>query len=708
MPIRPSVGSRFSEADFTGEQAIPDGWQWYHMPHFYGPGDADPGQLNLVCNSRTPYATARERVKALRDFCVQLDWYVEFSGQKMLEGKNVPIYARINPAIGQSRHGPNGYCLTGVTCPYTGCGAFTDPFEDTCSSCGGRIQCAGCGGELISHGYNILYEGTDAGFVPEGVEEGARWVGCTGCFGHCQYRETVEATPQQVAEDRLLGRPRRARRPAGATCSRLCPSGERVCPEHNDPVTCAGCTEVWQRGIDYLTHDTDGDRDFCQNCMVQRCVRCFVQRQSGQQWRAMDSGHVCNECWRIANQARLEIIDRDARLSAEQLLIPALPDRPTRVVSIEQEFERGDSGTPHISHEVALALYRAGLSCYSERMRYHSGDHNYPAHVERDSSVESGGELIYNRLQLDTQMDAQHMASIADLVKERVENGHIAFTVKCGTHIHIDLHNYTIEDARNYVTMYCYLEDVIFRLGAAGYGDHRSVVSKSDYAKALKKDKYGSLVDFGVNFLRTADHTDSLNMQHFYNSLRTCECGAIEFGNIANCTCRRTKCTAEWRVFNGTGNPIKLHAWVAFVQALTSWCKDRDLDWDAYEPLGFEQGIDFTKDLGDAHNNLIEAWRPRLEWIWANLPLTDGEKDSLMYCIKASPLKHVGEDFLAALSTIERIPEPGRELAAVTAGSRFAEGEEPQPITPPSPEQLIDEGFLNEEGDEWDEDDEPF
>ena len=629
------------------------------MPTWYAPHDVDSGQLNMVVNSRTPYATARERLMALRDWAVEHDLWVSFSGNRTLEGKGIRIFARINPDRAYDPLQLESLSL--VPNPYAP-DEMIDPFQQEYE--GMPLSCAGCGSELVAEWG--LREG-DGSFIPQGVA-GPRWLGCRQCFGTCVYRPLVEETPEQAASHaRLLGRPvrpGRRRMVRASYCGALCERGQQLCPEHRDPFTCAGCQGEHDRNL-MATKTNDAGETFCEVCWQRRCGTCLGPRGNSRQ--VLDDHYVCTACYTKANQVRIEVVDAEVRMSADELLIPALPDRPIRLVSIEQEFE-GMTGVE--GNNVARALFAAGLSCYNERMRYHAGDHTFPAHIERDRTVENGGELIYNRLDLSTPEDAANMAGICDIVKEHLENGGISFTAKCGTHIHIDLHGYTIPDARNLVTIYSYLEDVIFRLGSAGYGDHRSITSSSDYSIPIRKDRWGNIVEFGVEFLRNADHRDSLNMQHFYNSLKACECGAIEFGNIDDCACIRPKCTAEWRVFNGTGNSKKLHAWTAFVQAMTAWCKDRELDLDLYEPLGFEQGIDFTKELGDAHNNLIEAWRPRLEWVWANLPLTDGEKDSLVYCIRTSPLQHVGEDFITHLGTIERQVDPNRELALTVVASR--------------------------------------
>jgi hypothetical protein len=649
--------SRYADTDFVaaaGGTPLPEGWTWYTLPHYYGPHDCDMGQLSLSFNSRTTHEVAEARVKAMRDWLASMDVWFEFSGTRNFQGRPAYQFVRVNPQMPPSPD--NWAACQERPCPL--CDLPIDPFDALCVHCNARMECAGCHGSIAYFG--VLRSGAGLSWAPEGVEPGTPWMGCNSCFGNCVHRERPEAVPG-----------RRVR--AAPYCSAMCPAGQQMCEEHTNPFTCTDCDRVQERNLYYCLEVEGGT--YCEVCATRRCARCGVQREEQQRWRSIDERRVCNDCYRVANATRMEFIDREVRMTADELLIPALPDRPVRLVSIEQEFDAGDSGDPNCGTTIARQLYDAGLSCYNERMRYHSGGHSSPSHVERDASVEAGGELIYNRLKLDTPEDAQHMASICEIVQTATEAGTIGFTSKCGTHTHIDLHGYSIADARNYVTLYSYLEDVIFRLGSAGYGDHRSVVSSSGFAVPIRKDKWGNLVQFGVDFLRNANHTDSLNMQHFYASLALCTCGAIEFGNMEECTCVRPKCTAEWRVFNGTGNPRKLHAWVAFVQGLTSWCQNRELDLDEYEPLGFEREIDFTKDLGDAHNNLIDAWKPRLEWVWTNLPLTDQEKVSMMYCIKNSPLKHVGESFLMNLARVERVEEPERELELTIVATRDGSGD---------------------------------
>lgn len=347
------------------------------------------------------------------------------------------------------------------------------------------------------------------------------------------------------------------------------------------------------------------------------------------------------------------------RTPLQQYIIEPLPNRPVRLVSMELEFCQGPSNPAGTRPGDVLAqrLYDSGLTPYNQQMRYHCGMHNHPAHVENDSSVD-GGELILNRLRLDQAEDAGHFASILSLTQTMLEEQRLVFNARCGVHTHVDMHGYGILDARNLVTLYNYLEDVIYRFASAGYRDHRALINGSDYARPLLKGEWPTAREFGVSYLQQANHRDSLNMEHFFKAWQLCQCGAIQFGSPDECTCNRPKCTAEWRVFNGTNDPRTLWAWIVFVQSLTAWCQNRELNPSEFEPLGFENGINFMEEsLGDAHHNLIEAWKSRLDWIFRNLVFTEQEQQTILDVMATTPLVHIGVKEFTRLRDLRATPE---------------------------------------------------
>lgn len=595
--------------------------------------DVDPGMLT-VRSARRSMAGVRDDMDALLGWAREHDISIDVARSRAISisgrSVSVPQIVRVTPIYNFD----SNQWFRDYTCPFADCEGLVNAGMAVCSTCDRSLHCENC---------NTYFQPSQT-LLPNGDT-----LGCRNCIRHC----------------------------SRAGCTTVIPRTWRQCEEHGSHFHCADCDTQYDATVTTVVQ-VQG-QSMCMVCAERYCGECNTRNDNPM--RPLDGRMVCDDCWDKANAKKIENGEL-VSMTADQWMMPVLPDRPYRLVSIEQEFdsptgtmeynpyEVRSSRDPGVGNIVAKDLHLRGLAAWDVMSGYHSGNHDKPCHVEADSSVSSGGELILNRLRLDTLADAGHMAEIQNVVKKHVDEKAIRFTARCGTHIHVDMHGYTVPDARNLVTIYSYLEDVIFRLGSAGYGDHRSVISNSEFALPIKKDKWGDIKKFGVEFLRAADHTDSLNMQHFYNAMKFCKCGAIEFGNMAECECVRKKCTAEWRVFNGTGDQRKLHAYIALVQAVTAWCQNRELDMDAYPALDFMPTLDFTKEHTDMHRALIAEWVTRLRWMFENLPLTQSERESVLYCITKGPLMAIGWLELARLRDIERVEEAPRTLSAPMVSER--------------------------------------
>lgn len=616
----PAIGNDYTDAVLPA----PDGWTWYQLAHWFGEGDVDMGTLRVSSASRVSHTLA-DKMVAVVAWAKEHDIYIEGNGpiSSTHDGRPVRILRniRVNPIwpfdFDQGKHWFDNYA-----CPNPNCVGLINNTMLTCPFCEYVLECVTCHA-ILGGSKRLLYNS-----MVEGVS-------CSICTRTCDE----------------------------PGCDNVINPEWRYCTSHGPGhFECLGCDTVYDRYVTPMEALPAGN--YCTACANSVCMECG--ERSGN-LMPTDVGSACPPCWEKAMEGRMESAEVSA-LTAEEWLAQATPERPYRLVSIEQEFDSRPRRQnvprygPSPSNELAADLYARELSPYREVAGYHVSGHAYPAHIETDSSVPSGGELVISMLRLDTQADAEAMVSIQEAVKTRLEAEDIVFSAKCGTHVHIDMHGYTVVDARNKVTIYSYLEDVIFRLGSSGFSDHRSVVSGNHYALPIKKDKWGDIKKFGVEFLRRADHTDSLNMQHFYNSMKSCKCGAIEFGSMAECECIRKKCTAEWRVFNGTGNPRRLHAYIGIVQAVTAWSQDRVLALDDFEPMEFDATTKFTVQNTFRHLKTADMWKERLVWMFENLPFTDAERESIMYCIETSPLRYIGEEFIASLRAIVRVPEEGRSL----------------------------------------------
>ena len=618
----------------------PEGSTWQTRVLWYGESDIDSGTLR-VGPSRTRH-THSEKMVAVVKWANELDIWIEpiHTGLIMEGGVSYAICdkVKVNPLLAFNPAGYTQHFLD-QPCPYPECDGSYSISQHRCDADAHEMMCSKCHKMLGATQGKLLYSQEDDKLF------------CGSCARVC----------------------------ASGGCDTIIPMTHRHCREHGVFFNCPDCDTEFDTYV--VAPQKVNEIAYCPQCADHRCNQC------GEHQEEVMADGMCAACYDEKQKDKRE----DANvpiMTADEWLMEAMPDRPIRLVSIEQEFEARapEQHDPYSSHRrrdslcanrLAKALFDKGLSPYGELAGYHSSGHALPSHVETDSSVTSGGELIINRLRLDTAEDAEHMAAIQGIVKERLDMDEIRFTVKCGTHVHIDLHGYTIPDTRNLVTIYSYIEDVIYRFGSAGYKDHREILHGGEYSLPIRKDKWGDIKKFGVQYLRNADHTDSLNLQHFYNSLKTCKCGAIEFGSMTDCECIRKKCTAEWRVFNGTGDPIKLHAYIAVVQAVTAWCQDRQLDVDEYEPMEFQVGLSFTGQQTFKHAKMVDMWKERLTWMFRNLPLTDNERESIIYCILSGPLKAVGVEFTESLKQVERIREPGRTLPVPIMADRNEQPDHP-------------------------------
>jgi hypothetical protein len=620
----------------------PEGTTWRTRPLWYAEGDIDPGVLR-VGPSRT-LRTHSEKLVAAAKWANELDIWIEPVHFTTI-GEGGVMYTvcdqlKVNPLLGFHPPGYTQHFLD-RDCPYLECNGSYSIAQHECPYCHQPVACAKCHSTLGARNGKLLYSSQSDEVL------------CEQCGRQC----------------------------AEPGCMELIPLTSRLCREHGVFYNCSDCEQEFD--FHNVPSVVLNERQFCPACAGLRCHVCGDRPEEP----LVPNRTKCWPCFEIEQAARTESIEVSP-MTAEDWLMPSMPDRPIRLVSIEQEFESRDGVTPdpysairrrdsQPANAMAKALYDKGLSPYGEMAGYHSSGHALPCHIETDSSVTSGGELIINRLKLNESVDAAHMAAIQTIVKERLDLDEVRFTVKCGTHVHIDLHGYTIPDTRNLVTIYSYIEDVIYRLGSAGYKDHREILHGGEYSLPIRKDKWGDIKEFGVKFLRNADHTDSLNLQHFYKSLQTCKCGAIEFGSMSECTCIRKKCTAEWRVFNGTGDPRKLHAYIAVVQAVTAWCQDRQLDVEEFDAMEFQVGLSFAGQTTLKHAKMSDMWKERLTWMFANLPLTDAERESIIYCIETGPMAYIGAEFIESLRLVERIREPGRVLAIPAMADRDSTPDHP-------------------------------
>ena len=301
------------------------------------------------------------------------------------------------------------------------------------------------------------------------------------------------------------------------------------------------------------------------------------------------------------------------------LMVAAIPGRPARMVSFEQEVGDG-------AYEIASALYEAGLSSTGEMWGYHSSCSEF-VHVEHDASVD--GEVIYSRLRLDRPHVARKLDETLGIVQSMVARGEVSLDSSCGFHVHVGLgfddqagaRCFSMAGVESLYHLGNYVEDVFYRLGSSNWRSHRTETG-NHYAPRTPKSFRGAVgIGNGMEGRR-----DWLNLSNFLAARARCRCGAFSFGAWQECTCDLPKPTVEFRVFNATANPRKVRAYVALCLALVAYAESHEVRPDSF-PVHEWRG---TGQLDE------ETAESVLRFILRDLPLTDPEREDVRYCAETS------------------------------------------------------------------------
>lgn len=445
-----------------------------------------------------------------------------------------------------------------------------------------------------------------------------------------------------------------------------------------DPqVVCVIC-DSYRSASQTVQTEYNGDTlNVCRTCKTrQTCHECKGFHPFNNLVKRVKDGEtirVCQMCVDKKDEAKrvpLEAFDKDELPVCGNLVIPTLPSRPFRTISIETEMN-GDGAY------LARTLYRCGLvpiSRVAEYQAHPDKESDFLAFLKYDGSV-TGGELISYLLNLDDASQADGLLDLLKKVNSLYKLGKVSFGSTCGGHIHVDAHNFGYTNVWRLLLGFGYAEDPIFRIAGAGspYG-HRTLDPQHarhnpgvGYTNPPVKGPFGSKTTVGVQ-IKNMHRMSALNFQPFLHAIRNCACGAWFAEDSRKCTCNLGKATIEWRVFNSTHNPRILHAWIALVQALHAWA-DEDYDptpeWEAeYPPLAWTM-TPFSKTSAKH----VDATKGRLEWIHTQLPFTADERDSLCYAISKSDMGTVlGPDYINSLKDLPNV----------------ADFEKPKPIRNPS------------------------
>ena len=483
---------------------------------------------------------------------------------------------------------------------------------------------------------------------------GAMFFGAEGELGVtlCTWCTTADA--QYVPEDG------RGNGDAACTfCARRCSECEvPLTPRFNVCEECAGGERIncYECGATVLLDETVYvdwfGGDCCESCAerIGDCLDCGVETPY------LTDG-ICEGCLEresererirasIAN-GETESFD-DAEKDADDLLVLAIPGREN-IRRCGIEIEGGGRG-----RDLARALYSAGFAQYDRQLGHHHttgyGDQATHWSVENDSTVD--WELVSPPLNIADREHIRSLRGVLQIVRSQLKEGNIALDLRCGLHIHVGAEKVGITHAWHLGQVWGYLEDVIFRLGAAKWPMHRAVRNGLRYCQPSPKGAKTKL-EFGVQL--DNDGASRYNALSFANYIagftRNCTCGAVRYDSWDECTCSLGKCTFEFRVFNSSANMHKIHAYLALCQALVAWATGRDhIDVEALPAMEFIPSMvnSLTPTVKD---KMLDAWKERLDFIFTELPLTEGEKLDLLYCVKNSELNELGDEFINTLST---------------------------------------------------------
>lgn len=323
----------------------------------------------------------------------------------------------------------------------------------------------------------------------------------------------------------------------------------------------------------------------------------------------------------------------DPMTSTSRLHVKALKNRPARKTSVEIEVGMG-------GNYLAEAFHSAGLSDYDYMGGYHDMDDSSFVRVEEDSSV--AAEVIFSRMRLDDLTNALDFERGIGIIRQAINEGRSKLDMRCGLHIHVNLGHegdgtkaLSMDGVASLYHLWNYLEDTIFRLGAANWRGHRSEFG-NDYAPAIRKGIQTNR-EIGQNMLYSRG---SLNLSNYLNARGNCRCGAFDFGSWQDCTCDLGRSTVEFRVFNTSANSRKIRAYVSLCQALVAAAEAKRFGPDDFPVLSWENGGDVD----------VSASKERLEFILNELPLTNDERQDILYCAEKSSLSVVlDQEYLRVL-----------------------------------------------------------
>ncbi len=532
----------------------------------------------------------RDKYRAFKEWCVENEVaFRTFSNDYFHEGNeqvNVPYYFTLCSANEEGSTNPEDL----LTQPDCDCGEEIVFPSTKCPACEEALYCGGC--RAFSSG------------IDRDDQFGSF---CNSCSLEC------------------------------ATCGTNYHGNQRECPGCHPRVRCHNCSTNMYVGVDQINEQTFEDEpdetfSYCNTCYPHLCYSCggIVDVEDILE----DQGHICVSCM---SRNSFEEWTEDS-MESEEIVIPTIPGREViRLVGMEIEGANGEglSGLEG-GNILAGALYSAGLSRADMISGYHSSSgRRMSVHVERDSSVD--WELVIGPMNVADGREVDIMNRSVRTVRSLINDGTLKLDMRAGMHVHVGADKVPFAKAYNLHKLYMFMEDFLYRLGAAKWPYHRSVNRRG-------RDQAGKspITEGKLHFARTFTGNRYYGLSfdnYFARYFEGCQCGARSYGLFEECTCDLGKCTFEFRLFNTTANTVKIHAYLAICQALVAKAIELDeiTDTSEYPALDFNK-----KRASDLHPStrmkMNREWEKRIVFVNEQLPLTPEEKKSIHYCIMNSEM----------------------------------------------------------------------
>lgn len=426
-------------------------------------------------------------------------------------------------------------------------------------------------------------------------------------------------------------------------CARSCESCEEIhhgsferCPTCYPATRCNGCRESIYLNDEETEHfewqNENGTFYYCAYCFERMCHSCNGIFDPDE--IIEDENHQCVTCVSMNSN---EEWDEHSELDNESLVIPTIPGREViRLVGVEIEGANGEGYTDHQGgNMLAEELYRSGLTRNYQMGGYHSNSRGQLVHVERDSSVD--WELVIGPINFAEPAHVDTLNKSVRVVRSMINEKTLKLDMRAGLHIHVGADRVPFHNAYNLHKLYMYMEDFLYRFGAAKWPYHRSI-NRRGRDQAGKSPNVEGKLHFARTFAGQRYYGLSFD-NYFARYFEQCGCGARTYGLFDECTCDLGKCTFEFRLFNTTANTVKLHAYLAMCQSLVA----KAIDMEEIKNTKEYPALDFVKSrvsdmTAQTKRKMKKEWEKRIVFVNEQLPLTPEEKKSIYYCIMNSEL----------------------------------------------------------------------